>query len=396
MTASTFCRQTRRVLPFLFLLLLAARSNGQAPAPGRGEPLPPGGGPRAPLVVSPEVLPDRRVTFRFYAPQAREVGVFFEFNGQAMMKRADGVWETTLGPIEPGSYRYGFSIDGASVTDPRNVEVERMQVVTRSLVHVPGAAFMDTRDVPHGAVAVVTYYSNVLKKFRRAHVYTPTGYEANQQKYPVLYLLHGANESDQSWSTVGRAGFILDNLIADKKAVPMIVVMPNGHIDQTPPNLGRGAPGGPSPLSRELADFPSEFVHDLMPYIETHYRTIPDRAHRAMAGLSMGGRQALDVTFANLDRFSAIGVFSSGLLGANAAEWEKNHLAALDDKKSKEGLKLVWFRTGSEDSLIGNSKTTVDMLKKHGFAATFTESPGAHTWINWRNYLHEFAPQLFR
>jgi enterochelin esterase-like enzyme len=169
-----------------------------------------------------------------------------------------------------------------------------MQVVTRSIVHVPGAAFMDTRDVPHGAVAVVTYYSTVLKKFRRFHVYTPPGYEANQQKFPVLYLHHGANESDQSWSAVGRAGFILDNLIADKQAVPMIVVMPNGHIDQTPPNLGRRG-GGANPLAGELADYPTEFVRDILPYVDGHYRTTPDRAHRAIAGLSMGGSQTLNI-----------------------------------------------------------------------------------------------------
>jgi enterochelin esterase-like enzyme len=272
-----------------------------------------------------------------------------------------------------------------------------MQVVTRSILHVPGAAFMDTRNVPHGAVAVVNYYSNVLKTFRRFHAYTPPGYEANQQKYPVLYLLHGANESDESWSTVGRANFILDNLISDGKASPMIVVMTNGHINQTPPVLsGRVNPGAPPPLRAELADFPNEFVTDIMPYVESHYRTIPDRPHRAIAGLSMGGTQTLNIAFANLDRFSAIGVFSSGILGGNVADWEKDRLTVLDDPKLKTGLKMLWFSTGSEDSLIGITKATVEMLKKHGFSATFQESPGAHTWVNWRNYLHEFSQQLFR
>src|SRR5438132_13089282 len=200
-----------------------------------------------------------------------------------------------------------------------------MQVVTRSILHVPGAAFMDTRNVPHGTIGVVTYFSTVLNKFRRFHVYTPAGYEANDRKYPVLYLLHGANESDQSWSTVGRAGFILDNLTADGKAVPMIVVMPNGHIDQTPPSIGCGAGSGTAPaLARELADFPTEFVGDMLPYVERNYRTITDRPHRAIAGLSMGGSQTLNIAFANLERFSAIGVFSSGILGGDAAAWEKN------------------------------------------------------------------------
>ena len=347
-------------------------------------------------MVSPEVLPDRRVMVRLYAPQAQDVRVSLD-GGINLTKGDNGVWEATLGPLDPGAYRYSFTVDGASVTDPRNIEMERMQVVTRSILYVPGDRFMDTRPVPHGAVAVVNYYSNVLKKFRRFHIYTPPGYEANQRKYPVLYLLHGANESDDSWSTVGRGNLILDNLIADGGAVPMIVVMPNGHIDQTPPNLGRGAaPGTPSPVRSEFAAFPNEFVSDIMPYVESHYRTIPDRPHRAIAGLSMGGAQTLNIAFANLDWFSAIGIFSSGILGGNVADWEKSHLAALDDPKLKKGLKMIWFSTGSKDALITVSKASVEMLNRHGFAATFQESPGAHTWVNWRNYLYEVAPQLFR
>ena len=243
---------------------------------------------------------------------------------------------------------------------------------------------------------MVTYFSKVLNQFRRLHIYTPRGYEASQQRYPVLYLLHGANESDDSWSTVGRAGFILDNLIAEGKSVPMIVVMPNGHVDQTPPNLGEGGPGAPPPIRRELVEFPSEFIADLMPHVEDHYRTMPDRAHRAIAGLSMGGTQTLNIAFASLEKFSAIGVFSSGILGGTAADWEKSRLAALDDSKLKKGLKTIWFSTGSNDFLLANSKATVEMLNKHGFSAAFRESEGAHTWANWRNYLHEFAPGLFR
>jgi len=352
--------------------------------------------PRAPVVVSPEVLADRHVIVRLYAPQAHEVRVSLD-GGVSLKKGDNDVWEATLGPLDPGAYRYSFTVDGASVTDPRNIEMERMQVFTRSILHIPGAAFMDTAAVPHGAVAVVNYYSNVLKKFRRFHIYTPPGYEANQQKYPVLYLLHGANESDDSWSTVGRCNFILDNLIADGKAVPMIVVMPNGHIDQTPPNIAANSdPAAPPPLRREFTAFPDEFVSDILPHVESHYRTIPDRPHRAIAGLSMGGAQTLTIAFAHLDWFSAIGIFSSGVLGGNVADWETSHMTALDDPKLKKGLKMIWFSTGSEDSLISVSKASVEMLNKHGFSATFQESSGAHTWVNWRNYLHEVAPQLFR
>jgi enterochelin esterase-like enzyme len=348
-------------------------------------------------VVSPEVLPDRRVIVRFYAPQAREVRIVFERGGNNLSKRENGVWEATIGPLDPGSYRYGFAVDGAQVTDPANIETERMQVVTRSILHVPGAAFMDPRNVPHGAISVATYYSTVLKKFRRFHIYTPPGYEANQQKYPVLYLLHGANESDQSWSTVGRAGFILDNLIADRAAVPMIVVMPNGHVDQTPPNVAWGVPmSGPLPLRGELVDFANEFATEIVPYVDSRYRTIADRPHRAIAGLSMGGTQTLNLAFADLERFSAVGVFSSGILVGSVPDWERDHLSVLDKPALKKGLKMIWFKTGSEDPFIGNTKATVEMLKRHGFAVTFDESTGGHNWVNWRNYLHEFAPQLFR
>ncbi len=305
------------------MLFVGASAGAQAPtSSGRGAP--PGGGPPVPRVVSPEVLPDRRVIVRLYAPQAREVSIHFEQGGQSMTRSENGVWEGTVGPLDPGSYRYGFAVDGTSVADPRNIEVERMQVVTRSILHVPGAEFMDTRDVPHGAVAVVTYFSKALNKFRRFHAYTPPGYEASQRRYPVLYLLHGANESDQSWSAIGRAGFILDNLIADGKAVPMIVVMPNGHIDQTPPNIGAGT-GGPPPLRREFADFPTEFAADILPHVERYYRTMTGRNDRAIAGLSMGGTQTLNIAFANLDWFSAIGVLSSGILGGNTQDWEKSH-----------------------------------------------------------------------
>lgn len=383
-------RPTLSLLAFpVVVLLFACQLIAQTPAPaGRGAQ--PGRGPRGPVVVSPEVLPNRRVVVRLYAPQAQDVRVSLD-GGVKLTKGDNDVWEATVGPLDPGAYRYSFTVDGASVTDPRNIEMERMQLVTRSILYVPGAAFMDTKTVPHGAVAVVTYYSNVLKKFRRFHIYTPPGYEANQLKYPVLYLLHGANESDDSWSTVGRSNFILDNLIADGKGVPMIVVMPNGHIDQTPPN-----PGAPAPLRGEFATFPNEFFSDIMPYVESHYRTIPDRPHRAIAGLSMGGAQTLNIAFAHLDWFSSIGVFSSGILGGNVADWEKNHMAALDDPGLKKGLKMIWFSTGSEDALITASKASLEMLNRHGFAATFQESAGAHTWVNWRNYLYEVAPQLFR
>jgi enterochelin esterase family protein len=378
----------------------------QAAAP---DPPRPGRGPQGPVVVSPEVLPDHRVTFRILAPRAETVGLRGgdipalasagrgapPNPGPPFTKGDNGVWEATMGPIDPGAYRYTFMVNGVAVIDPRNPAISESNNNVWSLLYIPGADFMETKNIPHGAVASVNYYSTALARFRRMHVYTPPGYEAgSSQKYPVFYLLHGAGDSDEAWTSVGRAGFILDNLIADKKARPMIVAMPAGHTSLASFGGGRGAAaaGGPPPRDEFLEDF----VTDVMPYVEKNYRTQTDRAHRAIAGLSMGGSQTLNIAFSHLDKFAYIGVFSSGILGGgSAADWETRHAETLDNGGLKKGLKLVWFSTGADDGLITNSKATVEMLKKHGFEAGFTESPGAHTWINWRNYLNQFAPQLF-
>ena len=369
-----------------------------APAQGRG--------PQGPVVTSPEVQPDRRVVFRILAPNAQAVklaGSDIPGNGPGapMTKGDNGVWEVTMGPIDPGAYRYNFNVDGVSVIDPRNPSISESNTNVWSLIYIPGAEFMDTANVPHGAVAAVTYYSTSLKRFRRMHVYTPPGYEEGKGKYPVFYLLHGAGDCDEAWTSVGRAGFILDNLIAAKKARPMVIVMPAGHTTRSFGARGGRGPGAPD-------EFVQDFETDIMPYAESHYRVYTDRAHRAIAGLSMGGGQTLNIAIPHLDKFAYIGVFSSGVFGivpmgrgnaaapAPAPSWEEQHKAELDNAALRKGLKLVWFSTGKDDGLITTSRATVDMLKKHGFEASFQESPGAHTWINWRNYLNEFAPQLFQ
>jgi enterochelin esterase-like enzyme len=228
------------------------------------------------------------------------------------------------------------------------------------------------------------------------HVYTPPGYELGGGKLPIFYLLHGSGDCDEAWTSVGRAGFILDNLIAAKKAQPMIVVMPAGHTSTAPP-----VPGAARPTRDEFAE---DFVNDIMPYVESHYRVLTDRAHMAIAGLSMGGGQTLNISMSHLDRFAYVGVFSAGFFSFGRGgpssgpppEWVEQRAAMLDDASLKPGLKLLWFGTGSEDRLIPTTKATIEMLKKHGFTPFFRESPGGHTWINWRNYLAEFAPQLFQ
>src|SRR5262245_29126809 len=370
-----------------------------------------GPGTPPPAFVSPEVLADKRVTFRVFAPRADEVrlvGTDIPRNTQGlpMSKAENGVWELSVGPLPPGSYRYNFNVSGVAVIDPRSPRISESNNNVWSLVHVPGADFMDTRDVPHGAVSAVGYYSSALQKWRRMHIYTPPGYDLGAGKFPVFYLLHGAGDSDDSWTSVGRAGFILDNLTAARKARPMIVVMPAGHTAQTT--------GGGALANSE--DFVNDFVKDIMPFVEKNYRVVADRPNRAIAGLSMGGNHTLNIAIPHLDQFTYVGVFSSGLLGNVGGgrgpapppggtpppppmpepRWEQQHAAMLDNAALKKGLKLFWFATGSEDRLMPTTQATVELFKKHGFTPVFKESAGGHTWANWRDYLNEFAPQLFQ
>jgi len=384
--------------------------------------------PQAPAVVSPQVNAERQVTFRILAPNAQKVelrspGDIPGIGGRGgtplqFAKNADGVWEATTNAIPAGAYRYVFAVDGVIVADSRNPVTSQTNTTIYSLAVVPGSDVFDTRNVPHGAVASVHYNSSSLGGIRRAHVYTPPGYEAGRDKYPVFYLLHGAGDVDDSWTSVGRAGFILDNLIASGKAKPMIVVMPAGHVNgagaalgappQTPPAANTAGTPRPDP-------FVTDFVNDLMPFVEKSYRVQTDRQSRAIAGLSMGGGQTLNIAIPHLEKFAYVGVFSSGVFGggrgrgaAPAANtpaqpeppfgeaWEKQNLTALDNASARKGLRVLWFSTGKEDGLIGTTRNTVDLLKKHGFNPVFVESEGGHTWLNWRDYLTVFAPQLFQ
>lgn len=352
----------------------------------------------APSVDSPVVSADRVVTFQVLAPKASSVKLAGGDlpglgQGKAMTNGAQGVWEIRVGPVPPGSYRYRFNVDGVEVGDPRNPKTSESNENSWSLVHVPGADWMDTRDVPHGAVSEVTYWSSTLKKFRRLHVYTPPGYESGEGRFPVFYLLHGAFDSDDSWSTVGRAGIIMDNLIAAGKAKPMVVVMPHGHTG--PFSFGRESMSG---------EFEPEFVADIMPQMEKRYRIVADRAHRAIAGLSMGGAHTLNIGIPNLDKFAYLGVYSSGIFGIvprpgatppKEPSFEEKHRAVLDDAGLKEGLKLFWFATGKDDFLVETTRKTVEMFNAHRFGVVYKETDGAHTWDKWREYLGEFAPQLF-
>lgn len=375
------------------LLLAALPSGGQMP------PVP---GP----VRSPEILPDRRITFRLAAPHATEVrltggdipGIG---NGAPLARTSTGLWEVTVGPVKPGAYRYLYKVDEVSTIDPLNTASSESLNNLWSLAVVPGSGMFDTGQTAHGAVSQVTYHSTVLGHTRRLHVYTPPGYELGSRRYPVFYLLHGASDSDGSWSSVGRAAAILDNLIAAGKARPMLVVMPCGHTrSMADPGTGRAAPD----------EFEQEFLRDIMPCVEKRYRLLPGQANRAIAGLSMGGAQTLNLVLPNPRLFAYAGVFSSGLFNAfpfrgpaagvaetgEKSPWVKERLAVLTDRKARAGLKLLWMGTGKDDFLLQMSRSTVDLLKKLGYNVEYQETEGAHTWLVWRDYLAGLVPRLFR
>jgi enterochelin esterase family protein len=372
-----------------------------------------------PAIVSPEVSADRRITFRINAPQAKAVRVSggdipgLGQNG-VMTRGEDGVWTFTSAAVPPGAYRYNINVDGVAVIDPRNPLTSVSNNNVWSLALVSGSEIFDTKNVPHGAVATITYYSAPLKRHRRMHVYTPPGYESNNTRYPVFYLLHGAGDSDEAWTSVGRAGIILDNLIATKKAQPMIVVMPAGHTNGPEPGVGAPAPALPI-AAGQPDEFTQDFTMAIRPYIEKHYRVRTGRENRAIAGLSMGGSQTLNIAIPNLADYAYVGVFSSGVLGGGGGRgrgaapagnappagpfgeaWEKRNLAMLDNAATKKGLKVLWFSTGKDDFLLETTRSTVELLKRHGFTPQYAESAGGHTWLNWRDYLSQFAPLLFQ
>ncbi len=353
---------------------------------------------------SPEVGADGRVIFRIYAPNAHEVKLQDEgrestpgitaaevakgFGGVAMTKGEDGVWSTVFGPIQPGIYRYSFLVDGVQTVDPRNPNTSESLNAVRNLYEVPGAPFMEYKSgVPHGAIAAVLYDSAAVGGMRRMHIYTPPGYENSSARYPVLYLLHGGGDSDDSWPTVGRAGAILDNLIAAKQAVPMIVVMPAGHVSRDF-QLRTGA----NTMGHD--QFNDDLTGSVIPYVDRNYRTVANRDHRALAGLSMGGLQTLTISLQHSELFSYIGIFSSGWFEQMRPQVEKTELAPY--QASGKPFKLYWVNAGKLDIAAANSAATVELLKKYGIQVESHESEGFHAWNNWRDYLHQWTPLLFK
>ncbi len=340
-------------------------------------------------------MPDRRVVFRIDASRATQVTINGDWITHGRVKNGplekddNGVWSITLGPFVPDFYSYWFLVDGVRTLDPKNAWIKPGVVNLSNMFEVPGAEaeYEETRPVAHGEVRIVWYQSSTLHSIRSMHVYTPPGYESGKSKYPVFYLLHGAGDDDSGWSTIGRAGFILDNLLAEKKAKPMIVVMPNGSMPYTDK--------GPSYLADQFAD---ELLQNVIPYVEKNYRVIANRDNRAIAGLSMGGGQTLRVLPSNLDKFAYAGVWSMGIGGSFWPNFEQDNASFLDNAAmTNKELKLFWIAVGEKDALVGESANNLDkLLTAKGIKHEFHLSEGGHTWINWRHYLNDYAQLLFR
>jgi len=354
---------------------------------------------------SVETLADGRVTFRICAPEAVKVSVISNdideaipmgiqpgsTRGLPMTKDATGLWSATTKVAVPAdNYRFAFQVDGVKVPDPQATTYSEERVGTNSTFEVkgPDGDFQAWHaDVPHGVVSEIEYWSDSLGIKRRAHVYTPPGYMNGSGDYPVLYLVHGAGDSDDSWTSVGHANNILDNLIAAGKAVPMIVVMPNGHTPDRP---------GGNMLANN--DFGNDLIKDLMPYVEANFRTRNDPGSRGMAGLSMGGAHTIQNGLTHPELFNWIGIFSMGLgMGGNmdqVTQYETANDAAL--KRDAKDMKLVYYAIGKDDFLYSAVAPTRGIFDKYGIAHVYNESGGGHTWINWRRYLTDFAPRLFK
>ncbi len=333
---------------------------------------------------SPEIAADRRVTFRLMAPNAKEVSLTGEFQrGSKPLEKNDaGMWSITIGPLEPEIYNYNLTIDGVKTIDPNNPNVKTGSTPSTiaSILDVPGAgpAFYDAREVPHGEIRTHWYESKALHTTRRLTVYTPPGYDRDpRMQYPVLYLFHGANADETAWTRLGHVNLIMDNLLAGSKTKPMLIVMPFGY----------GVPPG-SGMSGNTAAFARDLLEDVMPLVESRYRVIADRAHRAIAGLSMGGGEALEIGMGHPELFGFVGGFSAAISGAYLEQ-------TFSGMTAERKLRLLWIGCGKDDTLFGASEHLSHMLGEAKIAHTFRQSDGAHTWMVWRRYLNEFAPLLF-
>jgi enterochelin esterase-like enzyme len=350
--------------------------------------------PTTPL-VSPDIHPDGSVTFRFRAPNARDVKLDREgAEAVDMQKHDQGVWIVTTAPLAPDYYGYSFMADGVRSLDASNPSLVPNLISPGNFVHVPGPPSLpwELNDVSHGEIHHHFYKSTVAGDDRDYYVYTPPGYDpAARKTYPVLYLLHGFSDDASGWTAVGHANVILDNLIAQGKAKPMIVVMPLGYGTMEMIRLGWNAWSHTEARDRNFNKFSAALLTEVMPRVENEYRITKDRNARAIAGLSMGGSESLLTGLNNLEKFSWIGAFSSGGI---PEDFQKD-FPSLDGKADQQ-LHLLWIACGTEDPLITINRNLRAWLKTKGVKATEIETPGMHTWMVWRRNLAEFAGLLFR
>lgn len=383
-----------RLLPFLLaaevLTLTAVAQDAASTPPAAAQQTPASPRPAArPSTSSPEIHPDRRVTFRLTAPGATEVAVAGQSIGKAALTKDDkGAWSVTVGPVEPGVWEYSLYVNGVQVIDPGNPDIKPQRSPRTSILHVRSEPPQpwDYQDLPHGTVHRHQFSSKSLDRMREFLVYTPPGYEVDSAtRYPVLYLIHGFSDNQDSWSGHGKAHWILDSLIAQGKIAPMIVVMPDGH--PVPPG------GGPREdyWKSNSEAFEHELVKDIVPQVDRHYRTKAEPLNRAIAGLSMGGGHSMHTGIRHLDQFGWIGAFS-------AAVPEKDQVgeqfAKPEDLNQK--LKLLWIACGKKDFLLERNRGFVGLLKEKGIQHQWLETEGDHSWPIWRGYLTEFTPLLFK
>ncbi len=342
----------------------------------------------------PCIMPDNSVVFQVKAPNANKLQIDLG-KKYDMKKDADGVWTVRTEPIEPGFHYYFLVIDDVAVADPASQSFFGTGKMA-SAIDVPekGVDFYTLKDVPHGAISSRHYYSNVTQSWRRLFIYTPPGYDQNTaERYPVVYIQHGGGEDETGWGTQGKVDIILDNLIAEGKARPMIAVMANGNVSS-----GRGGYS-----SEGMADFKKEVTQNIVPFVDGNYRTLIDAKNRAICGLSMGGGQSFYVGLESLDLFSAVGVFSTGLFGgiqvasAKAFDAEKEMPGLLSKSKAfNSKLALFYISCGEQDFRIEPTKLAVLKMKDAGLDVKFNSFPGDHEWQVWRKSIHDFASLVFK
>jgi len=346
------------------------------------------------LAEFPKIHKDGRVWFEFKAPHAQKVQIRIVNTNRTfdMERMADGTWNLVIQSPGLGLQYYEMIVDGLSTVDPGSETFYSNGIKTAVEVPSSGEDFYDLKDVPHGHVVQHVFYSKVTQAWRRMFLYLPPGYDSNPRvRYPVLYLQHGAGEDETEWTHAGRAQFILDNLIAAKKAVPMIIAMNNGFANKP----GAAAAAGPGSMVNRFAAFEEVLIKDAIPEVDTNFRTIAGRDHRALAGLSMGGMQTFQIGTAHLDVFSYFGIFSGTPLAQAQAQVDA---VAAQGGAFRDKVRLLWFGVGSmEANFYNRTKEVRAQLENAGIPSGYYESPGTvHEFQTWRRCLHEFAPLLFR